>query len=97
MQNKTKERKYDLYKVIANLKDVDECIAFFEDLCSISELYSLEQRFEVAKMLYKDNVYTEISKQTNASTVTISRVKRVLSHDGKGALLKAIEEADSNK
>lgn len=94
MKNELRERKYDLYKAIAQLKNEEECIAFFEDLCSISELYSIEQRFEVAKMLYKDNVYTEITKQTNASTATISRVKRMLSYDGNGAVLKAVENLE---
>ena len=49
-----KERKYEMYKAILKLKDLDECIAFFDDICAITELRSMEQRFEVATMLKQD-------------------------------------------
>ena len=57
---------------------------FFEDVCTINELLSLSQRFEVARMLRKKNTYLEISEKTGASTATISRVNRSLIYGNDG-------------
>ena len=85
-----KERKIDMYKAILELKDLDECCNFFEDVCAVKELRSMEQRFEVAKMLKQDKVYTEIMQKTNASSATISRVNRMLNY-GTGCLGEIID------
>ena len=85
-----KERKIDMYKAILELKDLDECCNFFEDVCAVTELRSMEQRFEVAKMLKQDKVYTEIMQKTNASSATISRVNRRLNY-GTGCLGEIID------
>ena len=85
-----KERKYEMYKAILELKDLDECIAFFDDICAITELRSMEQRFEVATMLKQDKVYTEIMQKTKASSATISRVNRML-NSGTGCLSQVID------
>lgn len=85
-----KERKIDMYKAILELKDIDECCNFFEDVCAVTELRSMEQRFEVAKMLKQDKVYTEIMQKTNASSATISRVNRMLNY-GTGCLGEIID------
>ena len=42
-----------LFEAILSLKNKGECYTFFEDICTINELLSLSQRFEVAKMLRK--------------------------------------------
>ena len=91
-----KERKYEMYKAILELKDLDECIAFFDDICAITELRSMEQRFEVATMLKQDKVYTEIMKETSASSATISRVNRML-NSGTGCLAKVIERLEESE
>ena len=85
-----KERKIDMYKAILELKDLDKCCNFFEDVCAVTELRSMEQRFEVAKMLKQDKVYTEIMQKTNASSATISRVNRMLNY-GTGCLGEIID------
>ena len=85
-----KERKIDMYKAILELKDLDECCNFFEDVCAVTELRSMEQRFEVAKMLKQDKVYTEIMQKTNARSATISRVNRMLNY-GTGCLGEIID------
>ena len=85
-----KERKIDMYKASLELKDLDECCNFFEDVCAVTELRSMEQRFEVAKMLKQDKVYTEIMQKTNASSATISRVNRMLNY-GTGCLGEIID------
>ena len=65
-----------LFDAILSLKDKAECYTFFEDICTINELMSLSQRFEVAKMLREQKTYLEIAEKTGASTATISRVNR---------------------
>lgn len=73
-----------LFKAIMCLKDTEECFEFFEDLCTINELLSLSQRFEVAKMLREQKTYLEIAEKTGASTATISRVNRSLNYGNDG-------------
>ncbi|MDO4617212.1 MAG: YerC/YecD family TrpR-related protein [Lachnospiraceae bacterium] len=89
-RNVMKERRNDLYKAILELKDLQECMDFFEDICALTELQSMEQRFEVAHMLNDNKVYTEIMEKTNASTATISRVNRML-HSGTGCLVSVLD------
>ena len=64
--------------------DKEECYTFFEDICTINELLSLSQRFEVAKMLREHKTYLEIAEKTGASTATISRVNRSLNYGNDG-------------
>ncbi|MBO7209334.1 MAG: hypothetical protein J6V58_06305 [Clostridia bacterium] len=73
-----------LYKAILKLKTVEECHNFFDDLCTIMEIESMSQRLLVAKLLSKNEVYSEIAKKTGASTATISRVARCLNHGAEG-------------
>lgn len=74
----------ELYKAILTLETVEECDAFFKDLCTIPELKALSQRFAVAVMLDKNMVYNKIVEATGASTATISRVKRSLDYENAG-------------
>lgn len=67
-----------LFKAILSLENEEDCYRFFEDLCTSAELKAMSQRLVVAKMLTEKKVYTEIVKETGASTATISRVKRAL-------------------
>lgn len=73
-----------LFDAILSLKDKAECYTFFEDICTINELMSLSQRFEVAKMLREQKTYLEIAEKTGASTATISRVNRSLNYGNDG-------------
>ena len=73
-----------LFDAILSLKNKEECYTFFEDVCTINELLSLSQRFEVAKMLRQKKTYLEISEKTGASTATISRVNRSLNYGNDG-------------
>lgn len=65
-----------LFKAVLELKDIEECYKFFDDLCTISEIQSLAQRFEVAHLLRLKKTYESIKNETGASTATISRVRR---------------------
>ena len=73
-----------LFEAILSLKNKEECYIFFEDICTINELLSLSQRFEVAKMLREQKTYLEIAEKTGASTATISRVNRSLNYGNDG-------------
>ena len=85
MNKKIKTESVDyLFDAILNLKNKDECYNFFEDLCTVNELLSLSQRFEVASMLREHKTYLEIAEKTGASTATISRVNRSLNYGNDG-------------
>lgn len=73
-----------LFSAILSLENKEECYTFFEDICTINELLSLSQRFEVAKMLREYKTYLEIADKTGASTATISRVNRSLNYGNDG-------------
>ena len=79
-----KGRMKHLFEAVLQLENVEECYQFFEDVCTINELLSLSQRFEVAKMLTENKTYLEIAEQTGASTATISRVNRSLNYGNDG-------------
>ncbi|MCM1122505.1 MAG: YerC/YecD family TrpR-related protein [Eubacterium sp.] len=85
MNKKLKTDAVDrLLDAVLCLKNRDECYRFFEDLCTVNELLSLSQRFEVASMLKNGNTYLEIADKTGASTATISRVNRSLNYGNDG-------------
>lgn len=85
MNKKIKNEAVDsLFDAILTLKDKKECYSFFEDLCTVNELLSLSQRFEVASMLRDKKTYLEIAEKTGASTATISRVNRSLNYGSDG-------------
>lgn len=73
-----------LFDAILALKDREECYTFFEDVCTINEILSLSQRFEVAAMLRSHKTYLDIAEKTGASTATISRVNRSLNYGNDG-------------
>ena len=73
-----------LFEAILTLENEEECFEFFEDLCTVNELLSLSQRFEVASMLKKKDTYLKIAEKTGASTATISRVNRSLNYGNDG-------------
>ena len=72
------------FEAILTLKTPEECYAFFEDVCTVNELLSLSQRYEVAKMLREKKTYLDIAESTGASTATISRVNRSLNYGNDG-------------
>ena len=85
MNKKIKTGAVDrLFEAILCLESKEECYSFFEDLCTVNELLSLSQRFEVASMLKDRKTYLEIAEKTGASTATISRVNRSLNYGNDG-------------
>lgn len=100
MNNKIKTPAVDyLFEAVLSLKTPEECYTFFEDVCTINELLSLAQRFEVAKMLREQKTYLEIAEHTGASTATISRVNRSLNYgnDGYDMVFSRLNNTAENK
>ncbi len=95
MNKKIKTSAVDsLFRAILTLKNEEECYAFFEDVCTVNELLSFAQRYEVAMMLREGKTYLEIAEKTGASTATISRVNRSLNfgNDGYDMTFKRLKE-----
>lgn len=73
-----KPRNEEMYKAILTLNTVEELMKFFDDLCTVSELQAMEQRYQVAVLLSEGMIYNDILEKTGASSATISRVNRSL-------------------
>lgn len=86
----------ELFKTILRLETIDECYAFFEDLCTIKELKEISQRLEVAFLLHEGLNYQEVANKTNVSSATISRVKKCLEY-GSGGYQTAIKKSRRKK
>lgn len=78
-----KPRNEAMYQAILSLETVEECMQFFDDLCTVTELMALEQRYQVAACLHNGMIYNDILAETGASSATISRVNRSLQY-GRG-------------
>ena len=79
-----------LFHAIMSLENIEECYKFFEDLCTPTELQSMEQRFDVAVYLQQGLVYLDILEKTGASSATISRVRRSMLEGGAGGVVRDI-------
>ena len=79
-----KPRNEAMYKAILSLNNVEECMKFFDDLCTVTELMALEQRYQVAVCLHNGMIYNDILAETGASSATISRVNRSLQYGSGG-------------
>lgn len=86
----------DFFEAILLLENESECDKFFEDICTVKELQDISQRLSVAKMLKEGKSYQIISKETGASTATISRVNRCLLYGSGGyeTILKRMKNED---
>lgn len=85
-----------LIKGILTLQTPEECLSFFDDLCTVSELTEMSRRLQAAKMLSDNSIYSEIASQTGLSTATISRVNRCLKYgsDGYLTVLDRLDQAE---
>lgn len=84
LKNNKKDRNVEMYEAILTMESVDECMRFFDDLCSVTELRAMEQRYQVAMLLNQGHIYNSILEQTGASSATISRVNRSLMYGADG-------------
>mgnify|MGYP000827098500 CR=1 FL=1 len=85
-----------LYQALLEIKDLEECRRFLQDLCTVSELKAMEQRMEVAMLLDQGLIYSDILERTGASSATISRVNRSLQYGANGydIVFERMEKAD---
>lgn len=79
-----KPRNENMYKAVLSLETVEECMKFFDDLCTVSEIMAMEQRYQVASCLDDGMIYNDILAETGASSATISRVNRSLQYGSGG-------------
>jgi len=79
-KRRIKPRSEALYKAILSLQTEEECMKFFDDLCTVTELMAIEQRYQVASCLHNGMIYNDILAETGASSATISRVNRSLQY-----------------
>ena len=91
-----KPRNEKMYEAILSLQSVDECMRFFDDLCTVTELMAMEQRFQVAICLNQGMIYNDIHAETGASSATISRVNRSLQYgkDGYAIVFDRMKEQE---
>jgi TrpR-related protein YerC/YecD len=78
-----------LYQAVLTLKSVDECRAFFRDLCTPAELQAMADRWSVVEWLERGTPYREIHRATGVSVTTIGRVARYVAAGNGGYALAA--------
>jgi TrpR-related protein YerC/YecD len=88
--DKEKKNMEQFFRAVLTLKDEEECRRFFDDVATIKELLDLSARLEVARMLDGGAVFSEISRETGASSATISRVNKCLTY-GEGGYKTVID------
>ena len=94
MSDKIRDEQTDnLFRAVLSLNNIDECYAFFEDLCTVSELREMAKRLTAARMLNNNYIYSDISDKTGLSTATISRGNRCLKYgnDGYAEILRRLD------
>ena len=85
------DRNLAMYEALLRLDNLEDCLRFFDDLCAVTELHTMEQRYAVAGCLLQGKVYSEIRRETGASSATVSRVNRMLNY-GTGKLADSVKE-----
>lgn len=95
-RNKRSDKNSELYRAITALDSLDDCYDFLVDLCTQPELKAMEQRYEVARMLDRGMIYSDILAETSASSATISRVNRCLT-GGTGGYERAFAKVDAEE
>ena len=94
--NKLRSESMDrLFQSILNLENLEECYAYFEDLCTVKELQDMSQRLDTAILLAKGCSYQQISQEVDVSTATIGRVSKCLNY-GSGGYRAVIEKLKEN-
>ena len=74
----------ELFDEILKLETEEECVKFFDDLCTINELDAMLQRVKAAKMLLEDKTFQEVIKETQISSATLARVSKCIKYGDGG-------------
>ncbi len=96
LELKKDPRVKELFEVIVHLEDPVECARFFRDLCTLTELKAMAERWQVVQLVSEEIPYREISERTGASTATITRIARWLKY-GEGGyrfMLERVRDED---
>ena len=93
--DKEQKNMQQFYRAVLTLKDEEECRKFFDDVATIKEVIDLSARLEVARMLDRGTVFSEISRETGASSATISRVNKCLTY-GEGGYKTVIDRLEED-
>lgn len=88
--DREKKNMQQFYKAVLALENEEECRRFFDDVATIKEILDLSARLEVARLLKEGAVFSEISKETGASSATISRVNKCITY-GEGGYETVLE------
>jgi len=83
-----------LFESFLKLQNLEECYQYFEDLCTIKEILSMAQRYEVAHLLAEGESYLAITDKTGVSSATVGRVKRCLDYGTGGYQMMMDREED---
>ena len=94
--DKDKQNMEQFYKAILSLETEEECRRFFDDVATIKEVLEISARLEVARMLKQGAVFSEISRETGASSATISRVNKCLAY-GEGGYRTVLERLEDKE
>ncbi len=81
----------ELFNAVLKLDDIEETVRFFRDLCTLTELHDMAQRWAVVRLLDSGLHYAEISRNTGASTATITRIASWLNH-GEGGYRQMLDK-----
>ena len=93
---KTDPQIMQLMQTISSTETPEECLALFEDLCTMKEIRDMAGRLETVFLLSEGKNYHEITEQTGISSATISRVKRCLEY-GAGGYERAVKKSARGK
>ena len=80
-----------LFRTFLNLETLEDCYAYFEDICTIKEILDMSQRLDTAILLSQGLSYQKIAAQVEISSATIGRVSKCLNY-GTGGYKQAIEK-----
>jgi len=97
----TNEKWYDenmkaFFTAVLALETEEDCLDFFADICTVSELQAISQRLRVAKLLRAGESYNAITAETGVSAATISRVSRCLEY-GSGGYDRILDRLKSDE
>lgn len=82
-----------LSRVLKELNSSKDIENFLLDLCTPSEIEAMEERWEVAQLLYEGkSTYRDIASKLNTSTATVTRVARFLFKETNQGYIKVLKK-----
>ena len=69
-----------LYRLILQLKTVEDCRELFDDLCTVKEIEKMAERVYAAQLLMEGKTYNQVMGEADISSATLSRVSRCVQY-----------------